>query len=371
MSDNKTVLIIGGGPAGLTLANALQVKGVPCKVFERNTKTFGKAVGAGFCLSHGRIWLESISEEVKAGINEITTPVPGIKVVERTEGEEITMGYYDMSKSPKVEKGLRGPIMVGCTRSTLMQMLMSKLKPGTVVLGYECKDITENEDGTMTVKFDVEGKTVSETGAVVVGCDGMHSKVRQLMFGPKMLQVYDQGGWLLLQRDIPKSVVDFTKRENRFVRLVASNIGDKTACVGYPASPGDYELCMSYKISKGEAGTGNSWKTDRYASSLRKAEVLESMKKLPGYLGKIASLAKSPDDLIHISLSDSSASLDLEKWHLGRVVIIGDAPHGPTVSCHKDLSSESKHCFPTIPSHSFLYFSIVATCWRGLQYGYW
>ena len=118
---------------------------------------------------------------------------------------------------------------------------------------------------------------------------------------------------------------------------------------------------MSYKISKGAAGSGNSWKTDRYASSLRKAEVLESMKKLPGYLGKIASLAKSPDDLIHISLSDSSASLDLEKWHLGRVVIIGDAPHGPTVSCHKDRNSQSTNCFSPIPSHK-PFVSIFLDC---------
>lgn len=341
MSDaDKTVLIIGGGPAGLTLANALQVKGIPCKVFERNKKTLGKTVGAGFCLSHGRIWLESISEDIKTGIREITTPVPGIQVIERAEGEETPIGIYDMSKSPKVEEGLGGPFMAGCTRSSLMHMLYSKLTPNTVLLGWECKDIHENEDGTMTVKFDVEEvdevgtklkKSVSETGAVVVGADGMHSKVRQLMFGPKMLQVYDQGAWLLLQREIPKSVVDFTKRENQFVRLVAPNIGENTACIGYPTSPGDYELCMAYKVSKG--GNGRSWENDRYASSLKKKEALESMKKLPGFLGEIASLTESPDDLVHIALSDSSASLDIEKWHLGRVVIIGDAPHGPTVSC--------------------------------------
>ena len=374
MSDaDKTVLIIGGGPAGLTLANALQVKGVACKVFERNKKTFVKTVGAGFCLSHGRLWLESISEEIKKGISEITTPVPGIKVVERAEGEESAIGVYDMSKSPKVEKGLRGPILAGCTRSSLMNMLHSKLKPGTVELGWECKDINENENGTMTVKFDVEEvdeagkkskKSVSETGAVVVGADGMHSKVRQLMFGPKMLQVYDQGGWLLLQRDIPKSVVDFTKRENQFVRLVAPNIGDDIACVGYPTSPGDFELCIAYKISKG--GNGHSWKNDRYASSLRKKEVLETMKKMPGNLGKIASLAESPEDLVHISLSDSSASLDLKEWHLGRVVIIGDAPHGPTVSCLGTGLRESKNYLPPTPSYRQL-FTLFLRCSRCLE----
>ena len=35
----RTVLIIGAGPGGLTLANALQRKGVACMVFERNLKT--------------------------------------------------------------------------------------------------------------------------------------------------------------------------------------------------------------------------------------------------------------------------------------------------------------------------------------------
>ena len=343
----RTVLIIGAGPGGLTLANALQRKGVACMVFERNLKTLQHDIGAGFSLATGRIWLEQIfGPEKKHRLSKIMTPVNEFRVVEdeetNGESEGKLLGRYNLGSIPKIKKQLNGPLLAGTTRSCLMNVLNDNLHPGTLRLGWECRNITENEDGTLTVRFDVtttaggEKETRTEVGAVVVGADGIHSKVRELMFGPRTLGTYNQAVWLLLKRNIPPEVLDFSKEENQACWMLATKKGSGIGIVGYPTSPTDFEMCYAYKLSNEQKnnstqnGNGRTWQSARYGSAASREEALERMKKCPGVLGKVARLVESPQELIHISLGDASLSLDVDAWHMGRVVIIGDAPHAPT-----------------------------------------
>ncbi len=57
---------------------------------------------------------------------------------------------------------------------------------------------------------------------MVVGADGIHSKVRELMFGPRTLGTYNQAVWLLLKRNIPPEVLDFSKEENQACWMLAT-----------------------------------------------------------------------------------------------------------------------------------------------------
>jgi len=321
---SRTVLIVGAGPGGLTLAAALQRNGIRVKVFERNTLTLEK-LGGSFALSSGRDWLDQIG--FKDEFEKISTPLRFARVLNH-EGEKVGEYRFDL---PGVEQALNGHVMRGVARSELVNMLNDRLEAGVLQLGCELKSITESADGLVTAHLlekqaDGSFHPRTETGAIIIGADGINSKVRSLMYGPRAPRETNTAAYVVLKRDIKQEDFDFSNNDNQGLFSVTPEAGTKAGFVGYPSSPGTFECVYHYElpVSATAGCSSDSWSEGAYAGSAQRKKALEMLHNLPDPLGFIARQAED-HEIVHIGLHDR-AHPELA-WNIGRVGMIGDAAH--------------------------------------------
>jgi len=174
------VLVIGGGIGGLTLALSLHQAGIACKVFEAAPEI--KPLGVGInLLPHG------MREFTELGLQERLAAV----AVETRE-----LCFYNrfgqfIFKEPRGRfAGYDWPqlsIHRAGLHEVLLQAVKLRLGAGAVLLGMKFLSQEERRDG---IRAHFENGAAFE-GSCVIGCDGIHSTVRKLLFpdeGPPAYQ---------------------------------------------------------------------------------------------------------------------------------------------------------------------------------------
>ena len=165
MKVRPDILIIGAGIGGLTAAIALRQAGFHVQVFERAAEL--KEIGAGIGLSANAIrvlkHLSLMQQVVSRGA------VIAAAVSYTSQGRTLSSLPTDLTDVPTI-----------CLhRAELQQALFSALPSGCVHLGQEFVHFKNTSDG-VTAHF-ASGKTAS--GNVLVGADGLRSKVRAQLIG--------------------------------------------------------------------------------------------------------------------------------------------------------------------------------------------
>jgi FAD-dependent urate hydroxylase len=161
-------LVVGAGVAGLTLAAALCRQGRPPVIIERSAVAGdGYAIGLyplGSCVLHGL--------GAYGGLLERSV------VLERYElaaGSGRLLQALDMS----VLAAAAGPVLM-ISRRDLVSLLEDCCGPGDLRRGVSITSLVQHPDG---IEVGLDGGT-TERFDVVVGCDGMSSATRELVFGP-------------------------------------------------------------------------------------------------------------------------------------------------------------------------------------------
>jgi len=171
-------LIIGAGIAGLTLAARLCQQGRPPVVVERSASVGrGYAIGlypAGSCVLHGL-----------GTYDELTRQAIALERYELANADGRRLQSFDMS----VLTAAAGPLWM-VTRGDLLKLLESSCRRAELRRGVTVRSLGQ-EPGSVTATFD-DG-SVGKFDAVV-GCDGIHSRARDLVFGPAR---GFESGWLL------------------------------------------------------------------------------------------------------------------------------------------------------------------------------
>jgi len=171
------VLIVGGGIGGLTLALSLHQVGIACRVFEAAPEI--KPLGVGInLLPHGMRELTELGLQARLAAVAIETR---------------ELCFYNrygqfIFKEPRGRfAGYDWP-QLSIHRADLHRILLeetrSRLGADSVVLNKKCISVAEPAE----VKFE-DGSSVS--GSCVIGCDGIHSTIRKLLFpneGPPAYQ---------------------------------------------------------------------------------------------------------------------------------------------------------------------------------------
>ena len=167
MSKN-TVLISGAGIGGLTLANALQSKGIPYKVFETVPKIL--PLGAGILLAGNAIKVYDrigiMDEVLKAG-----NLIKEAHILDR-KGKLISVTSM---KNVQEKYGYPGAAF---HRAKLQEALLNTLPDDVLELG---KHSVRCEQGKDRVQVHFSDSTQAE-GKILIAADGIHSNIRLQMF---------------------------------------------------------------------------------------------------------------------------------------------------------------------------------------------
>lgn len=183
------ILIAGGGIGGLVLALALKNKGgcFEVKVFEKDlsaVKGEGKHRGPIQIQSNALAALQAIDCGVAEEIME-SGCVTGDRVNGLVDGLSGSWYIKFDTFTPAVERGL--PVTRVISRMTLQKILVHAIGPEIIENSSNVVDF--NDDGQKVTVMLEDGRQYE--GDLLVGADGIWSKVRAKLFGPKSA-IYSQ-----------------------------------------------------------------------------------------------------------------------------------------------------------------------------------
>ncbi|MBT6120773.1 NAD(P)-binding protein [bacterium] len=293
ISKQIKITIIGGGIGGLVTAIALHKKGFNPIVFEKATAL--KPIGAGIVLSTNAMNALSkigLSDEVLS----LGAPVNTFQLQDHKENALNTTDFDYLGEK-------YGYPAVGISRSDLQKILFQALPEESVRLGYEFNSL-EKQERSLLIKF--EGKE-SIKSDIVIGVDGLNSKVRTDLFGNTNLRYSGQAGWRGLG-PLPKQV----KLDQFF------------------ESWGPGQRFGAVKINAKQVywyvGINAPTRTLSNSGTKSKKKILSLFK---GWHDPIQELIQetSSKDIIQTDIFDSKP---ISQWYSNNVILLGDAVHPTT-----------------------------------------
>ncbi|MEM7007519.1 MAG: NAD(P)/FAD-dependent oxidoreductase [Thermodesulfobacteriota bacterium] len=296
------VLVVGGGIAGLTLTALLQQRGFKPTLVERIPE-YG-AVGYVIVLwpSGSRILkgLGVYRELLDVGLQFTTYNVSDKK------------GQMIHSYSVKDVTEKYGP-MLSTYRPDLIEVIKKAVHPDSIRMNTTVDKIEQTND-EVYVTFN-DGS--QDTFDVVIGCDGVRSKTRQLVFGDVPLTYSGMTGWSFwVNPNVAK------------IKEIAEYWGTGKFFGIWP--------------TKGRLSVFTSIRQDAQdidPVETRIDRIHENFNDFGGLVPEILEGLEDPNQIFHGYYND----LRMKKWHKGRVVLVGDAAHAilPTAGGGVSMAMES------------------------------
>lgn len=309
------VAIIGGGIAGLTLAIALHARGVPFTIYEQAPK-FGE-IGAGVSFSPNAI---SAMKVCHKGIYDAFERVCTYNVW--PSKQKVWFDYLDGYDKSYKESGYQEAAFSitnelgqnGVHRARFLDEIIKLLPQDVARFGKRLKSIDEQSNGKLQLSF--EDGSSDEVDAVV-GCDGIKSRVRQLMFGadhpcarPGYTHKYAYRGLVPMQQAI--EAIGEERALNSCMHM-----GPGSHVLTFPVNHGEVLNIVAFHT--------NSEDWPDYNKLTRPAKREDALRDFEGYGPNVTALLK----LTKAEL-DCWAIFDLldnpvPSFNKGRICIVGDA----------------------------------------------
>jgi 2-polyprenyl-6-methoxyphenol hydroxylase-like FAD-dependent oxidoreductase len=181
MKHPTKVIIAGAGIGGLTAAIALRHAGFEVDVFERAPEL--REIGAGLLLAANA--QKALGElGLAKEVAHLGTPA--------TAGEIRSWRGEVLASIPAAELEQKfGVPSAAVHRADLQSLLVREVGEGTLRLGSEVKGFEQEDKGGVRVSL-AGGE---EHADVLVGADGLHSKVRAALFGPEKPRYAGYTAW--------------------------------------------------------------------------------------------------------------------------------------------------------------------------------
>jgi 2-polyprenyl-6-methoxyphenol hydroxylase-like FAD-dependent oxidoreductase len=304
-----TILVAGGGIAGLTFALTCHEIGEDVQVFEASSEI--KPLGVGINLQPN-----AVRELEQLGLEQDLRRI-GI------EAEEWALFYYGAhpvwSEPRGTLAGYNWPqfsVHRGQFQVRLLAAVRERLGEHAVMTGARLTRF-ENHDNGVTAHFTTaSGDTFTRSGDLLVGADGIHSAVRQQMY-PNQGGVHWNGA--IMWRGVSRYAPPRTK--NSF--LMVGGMQQRFIC--YPIEPldagGKTLLNWIAELRPEDAASVNQsdWKKPAEASAFidKFLDWQFDWLDVPDVVGRAEGIWEYP-------MVDRDP---VERWADGRTVLIGDAAH--------------------------------------------
>lgn len=190
MSTTKTFAILGGGIGGLTLAIALQRKNIDVAVYEGAPQW--KPLGAGLGLAGNAVKAfqeigidQDVLREGRV-IKKVVIRNKSGKALMSTDSEEMSRKYGAVNNFT-------------IHRADLHNVLISKLKPGTVRLDKACVDFSQSDDGVI-INFKDGSMAKAD---YIIAADGIHSVARKKLLSDAKTRYAGYTCWRAVTNNLP------------------------------------------------------------------------------------------------------------------------------------------------------------------------
>lgn len=296
------ILIVGGGFAGLTLAALLRQTGLNPVVIEK-VKAYepvGYVIGLwplGSRILHGLgLYDQYLNASVEGNVYQVC------------DHKGKLLHKYEIGPFFEHYGSFR------CvTRAALLDILVDFLGNDTIRMGTSIESL-EQVGEEVHVGFS-DGS--QDTFDLVVGCDGIHSKTRELIFGKTEIADTGWAGWAYwVDPSVsPQDSISEFWSDSHFFGL-------------YPAKG---KLCCFSGIPY-PAGTYDDPKT-------RAKRIQEAFGDFGGPVPTIINALDADSDISFVRFAD----VKLPQWHQGRVLLVGDSGQGilPTAGIGATVAMES------------------------------
>jgi salicylate hydroxylase len=292
------VLIAGGGIGGLAAALALLKMGCDVEVYEQAPQL--REVGAGLQLSPNGtrvLYALGVGEELKA----LSCEAEGKEIRIWNTGE--TWKLFDLGKVAIERYGYPYLTVYRPDVLSVLENAVRRAKPEAIHLGAKCVGFTQTEDKVM---LELES-AASASGDALVGADGVHSRIRQGLFGPDRPQFTGIIAW--------RGIVPMEKVPRHMQRLVGTNwVGPGGHVVHYPLRSGSV-MNFVYALERSD------WQVESWSARGTNEELTNDVK---GWHEDVQALVRNIPVPYKWALM---VRPPMERWSIGRATLLGDACH--------------------------------------------
>ena len=301
MTSKDPILIIGGGIGGLTTALALLRRGLDVTVYEQAPVL--REVGAGVQIgSNGTHVLFALG--LKEALQRIQVLPPRRVLRHWRTGE--TWDWFALGAASVARYGTPHLLLHRNDLHALLVAAVRALKPDAIKLGMRAKAVTQTADAA-TVQF-ADGQ--SAPGTAIIAADGIHSQVRQCLFGPGKPTFIGCVAW--------RGLIAMDRLPPHLAQLLTTNwIGPHGHVLHYPVRRG--ELMNFISIVERD-----DWQVESWIVEGSKEELAGDFR---GWHDDVHTFIDRIDTPYKWALL---ARGPMERWADRRIALLGDACH-PTL----------------------------------------
>jgi len=295
------IIVIGAGIGGLAAALALLKRGLDVEIYEQAPEL--KEVGAGIQISsNGTRVLYALGLE---GALKRVQVLPSRRVIRHWATGE-TWNWFDLGPVTAARYGTPHVMLHRADLHDLLAAGVRSVKPDAIHLDARCAAIAQSDRG-VEVRFE-SGQTAR--GAYLIGADGIHSKVRALLFGADRPEFTGAVAW--------RGLVPIEKLPPHLQQMQGVNwLGPHGHVLHYPVRRGELMNFISF-VER------TDWQVESWVTQGTQDELANDFR---GWHEDVHAIIRN------IATPYKWAMMvrgPMPRWSVARVTLLGDACH-PTL----------------------------------------